>query len=165
MNLKDVIKKAIQGEIEGRELYKAAAEKSDDQKAKEVFTFLSEEEDSHITALKSIYFSYINKKELDIKLPEKKINLENADNPIFSENFKSRLKGKHFEISAISIGLKLELDSFKFYSGLSEETYDLKLKNFFKNLADWEKSHYDALLREMEFLQDDYFEKNNFAPF
>ena len=66
MDLKDVLKKAIQGEIEGRELYKAAAEKSEDEKAKEVFAFLAEEEDAHISALQSIFKSYIDNKESKI---------------------------------------------------------------------------------------------------
>lgn len=165
MDLKEILKKAIQGEIEGRELYNTAAEKSDDEKAKEVFKFLAEEENSHITALKTIYESYTNNEELKIVIPDKKINFENAENPIFSENFKTRLKGKHFEISAISIGIKLELDSYKFYSEMADKTYDIKLKEFFKNLSDWEKAHYNALSKEMENLQDEYFEKNNFAPF
>ena len=165
MDLKDVLKKAIHGEIEGRELYKAAAEKSDDEKAKEVFAFLAEEEDTHIKALQSIYKSYMDNEDLKIELPEKKINLENTENPIFSRNFKERLKGKHFEISALSIGMKLELDSYKFYSDMADEAYDIKLKEFFRNLSDWEKSHYNALNREMETLQNDYFEKNNFAPY
>ena len=165
MDLKDVLKKAIQGEIEGRELYKTAADKSEDEKAKEVFSFLAEEEDSHIKALQSIFKSYAENKEFKIEFPEKKINLENAESPIFSNKFKERLKGKHFEISALSIGMKLELDSYKFYSDMADEAYDVKIKEFFKYLSDWEKSHYNALNREMEDLQNDYFEQNNFAPF
>ena len=165
MDLKDVLKKAMQGEIEGRELYKTASEKSDDEKAKEVFAFLSDEEESHFQALQSIYKSYTEDEELKIELPAKKINFNNADNPIFSENFKSRLKGKHFEISALSIGIKLELDSYKFYADMADETFDIKLKEFFRNLSEWEKAHYDALNRELESLQNEYFEKNNFAPF
>ena len=165
MNLKDVLKKAMQGEIEGRELYRTAAEKSEDPKAGEVFSFLADEEDSHLQALQTIYKSYTDDEELKIELPPKKINLDNIDNPIFSENFKTRLKGRHFEMSALSIGIKLELDSYKFYSDLADETYDIKLKEFFKNLSDWEKAHYNALNREFESLQEEYFEKNNFAPF
>ena len=165
MDLKDVLKKAMQGEVEGRELYRTAAEKSDDSKAKEVFNFLAEEEDSHLKALQTIYKSYTDNEELIIELPAKKINLDNAENPIFSENFKTRLKGKHFEISALSIGIKLEMDSYKFYSKMADETYDIKLKDFFRSLSDWEKAHYNTLNMELESLQDEYFEKNNFAPF
>ena len=132
MDLKEVLKKAMQGEIEGRELYRTAAEKSDDSRAEEVFTFLAEEEDSHLQALQSIYKSYMDNEDLKIVLPSKKINLDNADNPIFSEDFKNRLKGKHFEMSALSIGIKLEMDSYKFYSDMAEEAYDIKLKEFFR---------------------------------
>ncbi len=165
MNLRDVLKKAIQGEIEGRELYRTASEKSSDEKAREVFAFLAEEEDSHIKALQNILKSYAEDEELKIEMPERKITLDNAENPIFSKNFRERLEGRHFEISAISIGMKLEMDSYKFYSAMAEEEYDIKLKEFFRSMSEWEKSHYNALSREMESLQNDYFEKNNFAPF
>lgn len=61
--------------------------------------------------------------------------------------------------------MKLELDSYKFYSDMADEAYDVKIKEFFRYLSDWEKSHYNALNKEMEALQNDYFEENNFAPF
>ncbi len=165
MELKDVLKKAITGEIEGRELYKTAAEKTDDAKAKEVFEYLAEEEEVHVKALSSIYKSYTDDKDFEISLPDKILNTENAGNPIFSNDFKKRLKGKHFEISALSIGMKLEMDSYKFYAEMAKQTEDKKLKDFFIYLSDWEKDHYDVLNTAMEDLQDEYFEANSFAQF
>jgi len=60
MDLKQAFEKAMKGEIEGRELYTVAAERSRDDQAKEVFLFLAREEDSHLEALKSMYRSIMN---------------------------------------------------------------------------------------------------------
>jgi len=165
MDLITSLKKAIQGEIEGRELYRAASERSTDTRAKEVFNFLSMEEDDHITALKKIGKSFSAGKNIDEIELKKYIDLEGSENSIFSKSFKNRLEGKHFEISALSIGMKLELDSFKFYADLAAESDDPVIKNFFQKLSNWEKGHYTALQQELESLQNEYFNQNHFAAF
>ena len=165
MDLIKSLKIAIQGEIEGRELYKAAADKTSDPKAKEVFTFLSMEEDDHIKALTKIGESISSGKKLGTIDLKKYVDLEGPGNSIFSTSFRTRLKGKHFEISALSIGLKLELDSFKYYAELSKQAEDQDLKDLFQTLSDWEKGHYHALQEELDSLQEEYFNQNNFAPF
>lgn len=165
MNILESLKKAIQGEIEGRELYLAAAEKSSDPQAKEVFNFLSMEEDEHIKALVKIGENLAEGNKIEPADLKKYTNLDSPGSSIFSDNFRSRLEGKHFEMSAISIGLKLELDSFRFYADLAKQTEDAELKKLFQTLSDWEKGHYDALQREMDSLHDSYFEQNHFAPF
>jgi len=165
MDLITSLKKAIQGEIEGRELYRAASERSSDPRAKEVFNFLSLEEDDHIKALEKIGESFSAGEKIDEIELKKYIDLEGDTNSIFSKSFKSRLEGKHFEISALSIGIKLELDSFKFYADLSSKADDPVLKNFFQKLSEWEKGHYTALLQELDSLQEEYFNQNHFAAF
>ncbi len=165
MDLNEAIKKAIMGEVEGRELYKTAAEKSDDKKAKAVFRLLAEEEDSHIKTLKTIYKSIINNEEIELPQLKKQVDLKSSESPIFSENFKKRLKGKHFEMSALSIGVRLEMDSFRFYSDMAEKAENPLIRDLFKQLSEWEKTHYDALLMELDSLQEEYFIMNRFEPF
>jgi rubrerythrin len=165
MDLKQVFEKAMQGEIEGRELYVIAAERSKDTKAREVFSFLAQEEDSHFEALKGMYHSYLRDEELPIPELPRLVDFEDATSPIFSREFKKSLEGKHFEMSALSIALKLEKDSFQFYGSMADESDDAKLKAFFEKLSAWEKDHYDALNREIAYLEGDYFTENRFSPF
>ncbi len=68
-------------------------------------------------------------------------------------------------MSALSIGLKLEQDSFQYYEKISNEVGENRLRDFFKTLSAWEKDHYDALYKELEYLEDDYFRENRFSPF
>lgn len=165
MELKEILKTAMRSELEGKELYKAIAEKTDDEKAKQVFLAMSIEEQSHFTILQEILKHITKKEEYDLKDLEKKIDFENSESPIFSKEFKNRIKEKHYEMSALSIAIKLEYDSFIFYSQAEKEIEEKGLKQFFHYLSEWEKTHYDALNKQMKYLEDDYFVQNEFAPF
>jgi len=165
MDLKLALETAMKGEIEGRELYKIAADRSDDAQAKDVFTYLAGEEDSHFEALKGMYHSYVKGEELIIPDLPRLVSFNDATNPIFSNDFKNRLQGRHFEMSALSIAVKLELDAFQYYQKISNESDDADIKKFFGRLSAWEKDHYNALQKEIAYLEEDYFTENNFAPF
>jgi rubrerythrin len=165
MDLKHAFETAMKGEIEGRELYKIAAERSDDAQAKDVFTYLAREEDSHFEALKGMYHSYVKDQELVIPELPRLVTFKDARNPIFSEDFKGRLEGRHFEMSALSIALKLEQDAFQYYQRVSDESDNTEIKSFFSRLSAWEKDHYNALHKEIAYLEEDYFSENNFSPF
>jgi rubrerythrin len=165
MDLKNAFELAMKGEIEGRELYTVAAEKSEDEKAKEVFAYLAKEENSHLEALTNMYHSFLKGEELLLPKLPRLVTFDDAKSPIFSRDFKGRLGGRHFEMSALSIGLKLEQDAFRYYEKMSIEVEDDGLKSFFKTLSAWEKDHYDALNKELEYLEDDYFRENSFSPF
>ena len=164
MDLKKAFGVAMKGEIEGRELYRAAAARTSDKKAKEVFTYLAEEEDKHFETLKAMYSSYSEGK---LKIPEmpRIVQFDDAQSPIFSRDFRKRIGEKHFEMSALSLALRLENDSVQYYLKMAEETNDGGLKDFFNRLSQWEKDHYDAIYAEISYLEDEYYAENHFSPF
>ena len=165
MDFQEALKTAIRGEIEGRELYKMISEKTDDPQAKEIFSFLSREEDQHFMVLKQLAYEWSEEK--SFKTPEMKHLLSNArmKSPIFSDDFKNRIKDRHFEMSALSIGMKLEKDSFEFYGRMADQQKDPELKNLFRILSEWEKNHYDFLGQQIKNLEQAYFDENRFSPF
>jgi rubrerythrin len=165
MDVRKALETAMKGEIEGRELYRMAAEKSGDEKARETFAFLAREEDSHLEALKGMHAAFVKGEKIPVPSLPRLLSFEDASSPIFSTSFKERLKGKHFEMSALSIAVKLEKDSFQFYRSMAEQSADPDLKGFFQHLSSWEKDHFEALTREMDLLEDEYFKANHFEPF
>lgn len=165
MELQEIIKTAMRGELEGKELYKTIAEKTDDEKAKNIFFSMSKEEELHFETLSQILKHIVKREEYKINDLEKKVNFDESVSPIFSLEFKNRIKEKHFEMSALSIAIKLEYDSFQYYSDAEKQVEDKGLKQFFHYLSEWEKTHYDNLNKQMKFLEDDYFISNQFAPF
>ena len=68
-------------------------------------------------------------------------------------------------MSALAIGIQLELDAQKFYRELAGTTSEPVVKKFLLELADWEAGHYQALLRQQQELKEDYWTENGFAAF
>ena len=158
------LKVAIEAELTGYQFYKNAAESTKDQKGKDAFSMMAEEELGHFNYLRHQYQSVLQKGGYDFseKLPGKKH--QHASSPIFSEEIKGRIKDSHFEVSALTIGMKLELDAMNYYRSCAKQADDEKAKQFFLDLADWEQDHYLAFERQLEMLKEEYFQANNFIP-
>jgi len=153
MDLKEAILTAIKGEIEGRMLYRMAADKMENKKAKEIFTMLADEEQGHLNSLIQVSKEYEGGKELCIPGPPSPTRFADAESPIFTDEFK---ENADFNVSALSIGIKLELESEKFYRDAAKDAKQQSLREFFERLADWEKGHYEFLSKQYRYF-DDYF--------
>ena len=164
-SLKEALVKAIQAEIEGHNFYMMSARSTEDQKGKDIFTQLAAEETEHAAYLKGQYKSI-----METGMPDKSLKLGSrlqltGSSPIFSDKLKSRAKDAHYEVTALSIGIQLELNAMKFYKEQAELTDDATVKEFFSELAEWETGHYNALLKQHDYLKEDYWSTAGFAPF
>ncbi len=162
------LKQAIQGEGDGYNFYTMASMNTEDEKGREVFQTLAQEEKSHIAFLKGQYKSIKEQGKVDGALKLPKQHEFTGDHPIFSPELKSRIKDAHMEMSALSIGIQLELSAIKFYEGEHDEAKRQNapdVADFYQMLVDWEKGHYDALLGEQDNLKEDYWAAGGFAPF
>ncbi|MBU0640623.1 MAG: ferritin family protein [Planctomycetes bacterium] len=156
---------AIKAERDGHSFYSMAATSAQDQKAKGVFAQLAAEELEHMNFLTQHYESVLKSGR-----PDQTARLgPRADfgglSPIFSDGVRTRIKGAHFEMSALSIGMQLEADAVKFYQAQSAAARDAAVKKFFNELAEWESGHYQALRSQQELLKEDYWAAGGFAPF
>lgn len=165
MDLKEAFQTAITGEIEGRELYKAAADKTTDKKAAENFRMLADEEQKHLDTLITLAQQYAEGKEVTVPDLPRPTSFQDAESPIFSKEFKQTIADKHFEMATLSIGIKLEVESEKFYREMAKAAGQPKLAEFFNYLADWEKGHYDFLKKQFGFFESYYTNKYSFFRF
>jgi rubrerythrin len=164
-SLADALLKAIRAERDGHSFYGMAANSSKDPKAKEVFAQLAEEELDHMNFLTRHYHSVLEtgKPDDSAKLG-RRADLSGAW-PIFSEGIKTRMDDAHLEMSALSIGIQLELDAESFYRKQASAESDPVAQRFFLELAEWESGHYQALLRQQDELKADYWNAAGFAAF
>jgi len=162
MDLKEAFEMAMQGEIEGRELYRVAARQTEDKKAKDVFMRLANDEDMHLAFLRKLSKDYNEGKKMELPELPKVTEFDDAKSPIFTREFKQFVKDKDFEIATLSIAMKLELEASRFYREMSEIAEDEKLKDFFMYLSKWEDSHFDALKRQKGFFEEYYKAKYSF---
>ncbi len=155
---------AIKAEVEGYNFYMMAARSTQDSNGREVFERLAKEEMDHVAFLRAQYNSFLhsNNPDANVKLSKSSFS---TNSPIFSENIKSRIKDAHFEMTALSVGIQLELSAIKFYQEQADKMTDSSAKTFYKELADWEATHYNMLLKQQESLKQAYWHNNEFAPF
>ena len=67
-------------------------------------------------------------------------------------------------MSALTIGMKLELDAMKFYRSCADKAHSQEAKQFYSELAKWEEGHYLEFEKQLEMLKEEYFQANNFVP-
>jgi rubrerythrin len=156
--------KAMQAENEGRHFYLMAAQNTQDEQGKEVFKQLADEELDHFNFLKTQYKAILETGKVDpsVKLPGKKFM---GDHPIFSEALKGRISGAHYEMTALSVGIQLELSAVNFYKMEAKSFDDPVVKAFYNDLAEWENGHLEALRAQADELKEDYWDKGGFSPF
>jgi len=165
MELRQSLLKAVQSERYGFSFYMMAARSTGDARGREVFETLAAEELDHMNFLRGQYEAIMSTGKINaaLKLGDK-LDLSGSS-PIFSDSLKSRIRDAHYEMSALAIGIQLELDSMNFYKSQAEENSDSEAGKFFTELSEWEKGHYNALLRQQESLQGDYWSAAGFSPF
>jgi rubrerythrin len=161
----EVLSRAIQAESDGYHFYMMAAKSTEDPLGREMFTTLANEEAAHVRFLRTQYQAFVDRGEPDATVRlGKGIKLAKTD-PLFSPALRQRVTQAHYEMSALAIGIQLELSSKTFYENESKRAKNPVVKKFFAELADWESGHYDALLAQHQALKQDYWAAGGFSPF
>lgn len=165
MTLKEGLRQAIEAEIDGYHFYMMAAGKCEDPKGCQIFEQMAQEELEHVRFLRAQYASV--EKNGTPNRAEKLAGQAKLDamSPIFSDKIKGRLKDAHFEMSALSIAIQMELSAVNFYRDRAGESEDETVKQFFNELSKWESGHYNALLNQQTALKEDYWSDGGFSPF
>jgi rubrerythrin len=163
--LLDGLLQAIQAERDGHSFYQMAATSTKDPKARDIFARLASEELDHLEFLTKQHASVLKTGRPDRAVKFGPRNNLSGMSPIFSDDIKMRIGGAHVEMSALSIGIKLELDAMSFYKAQAAAANDEVARGFFKELAEWEAGHYRALLMQQDELKKDYWAAGGFSPF
>lgn len=154
---------ALQTELNGIEFYKMAAEKTEDEKGKKTFQILAEDELKHFNTIQQQYKSLIDEgKWTSIDLGQ--ISVFEGESPIFTDELKTRVQGKHFEVTALSIGAQLEVNSIDFYRKMKEQSIDPHAKEMYEKLQKWEEVHLNAITRQLDLIKEDYWSEQRFSP-
>jgi rubrerythrin len=165
MSLEEGLRQAIEAEIDGYHFYMMAASKCEDPKGCQVFEQMAQEELEHVRFLRAQYAAVEKggKPSQSVRLT----GMARLDvmSPIFSDKIKGRLKDAHFEMSALSIAIQMELSAVNFYRDRAGESDDETVKQFFNELSQWESGHYNVLLNQQQALKEDYWTDGGFSPF
>jgi rubrerythrin len=157
--------KAAKAEMDGYHFYMMAARSTVDPKGRDTFERLAQEELAHYEFLEKQYKAIV-----ETGSPDRTITLGSpiplaGMSPIFSEKITERIRDAHYEMTALSIGIQLELSSQKYYEEQARSATDDMIKQFYEKLALWEAGHYEALVRQQDALKEDYWSSGGFSPY
>jgi len=150
-----ILQSAIQMEVDGKEFYQRASQKSSNKLGKELFQRLADEEDDHQKKFQQIYEALKEGQDWpDVKPPSEKGKKLKS---IFAEVTKelgSEIKVAESELEAIKTAMDMENKTHDFYYSRSEQSTFPVEKRFYQTLAAEEQGHYLALLDSYEYLTD-----------
>jgi len=161
----DGLRKAMQAEHEGHHFYRMAASATQDPKGQKVFEQLAAEEMEHFQFLQTQLGSVTKTGRID---PQARLgepaNLSEP-HPIFSPEIRTRIGQAHYEMTALSIAIQLELSAVNFYAAEAREAPVAEVKAFYEKLSSWERGHLTALQRQADELKEEYWSEGHFWPF
>jgi rubrerythrin len=151
----EVLQRAVQTEIEGKQFYQQASQKSNNKLAKQLFQHLANEEDVHRKKFEEIYEALKRGQDWpDVAPPTDKAK---GLKTLFAEATKelgSKSKVAESELEAIKIAMDMEIKSYNLYHSRSEESTLPVEKRFYEALAGEERGHHLALVDSYEYLRN-----------
>lgn len=156
---------AIKAEAEGHHFYRMASQATADPQGQRVFAELAEEELAHLQFLRAQHAALLSSGRPDAGVRLGQPHTFTGASPIFSPALRKRIAEAHFEMTALSVGIQLELSAQRFYREEASSTADQAVRQFFLDLAAWEAGHYQALLAQQDSLKEDYWAAAGFTPF
>lgn len=153
----EAIKIALQNEEKSVELYKKAAESTQNPVVNKTMLFLAKWEEEHAEKIKRLKAHLMGELEL------LNIKQDCAEDPVcvvkdfFNNNkdeFDKKLKGEPSDIKVYEAGMEIEKIGHDFYVKAAEEVEDDEAKQLFEFLAKEEDVHYKFLEDQHSYLSD-----------
>ncbi len=163
--IQEGLRVAMLTESDGHSFYKMASLTVEDEQGRKMLELLATEELRHFQWLKHQRDNLKEKGEFDEDMSIPSPEDVKGARSIFSPALRNRLDKAQLEMSVLSIGMQLELNSIKYYEELAGKETLPAAKKFFQMLVDWEKFHYKTLCDHFEELKEDYWAKAGFSPF
>lgn len=157
------LKYAMKSEIDSVTIYSEAALRAEGDVA-DFFTSRAEEEKRHYNWLLSYYRELQNGRMPTTNLTAE-IQAIQYKNPMFSQDFLTRVASDRHVSAAVSSAVLLELNATQHYRKMADLAQEPHLKAFFLSLSEWENHHYEELLKIQEDSRHYWFEEQNFEPF
>ncbi len=161
----DILKKAYQIEVEGYAFYSMVADKADKPAVQELFDKLAHDEVEHKAYLREISKNYSEQGSAAFAITRRAPEFTALRDKIFSKEFRKQAEGASFEFSALSIGMQLESRAIAHFSQAARSATEAEVKAFYEFLADWEKTHLDALKTLYDGVREDFWGESGFSPF
>lgn len=158
-----LLKDAVQLEIEGWLFYRNITCTLPAGAVRDVFTYLTEQEEKHRQYLRQELDRVEAGSMLDIHgLGALK---ETTHDGVLADVVRSSKDLSQHEASAIHTGMLLERNSWEFYHYAAEKATQADEVALYRQLEEWEKLHLHILEKAYDLLKERIWAENRFAPF
>jgi rubrerythrin len=164
-DIREVLKKAYQIEVDGYTFYSMAADRAEKPAVQELFDKLAQDEVQHKAYIKSVMGSYEDKGVEAFAIHRRDPDLKAFTDTIYTEAFKAQARDADFEMGVLSIGMTLETRAIQYFSGAAKSASEDEVRDFYQFLADWEKGHLEALQKLHTGVREDFWANGGFSPF
>lgn len=161
----DILKTAILMEKRGQAMYEEVVARTQSADVKKIFQIMADEEKMHARFLAEQFKHYMANNSFTRQDLSESEGDETLVNAILSVNIKGQISAAGFEAAAIGAAIDMETKSIEVYRQRANESTDENEKALFNWLADWEKGHYELLLKLDNELKESVWADNEFWPF
>ena len=151
----EALQTAIQMEIDGKEYYIKASQKSSNELGKKLLKSLADEEDVHQKKFIELYNSIQDKKAwptIDFQADQgKELRTVFAQ---ATEKMGSNVQALATELDAVQTAMDMENKTYDFYKRQGEKAAHDAEREFYQSLAMQERAHHQVLLDYYEYLKD-----------
>ena len=163
--IRDVLRKAYQIEVDGYTFYSMTADRAEKQAVRELFDKLARDEIQHKAYIQGVMGSFEDKGVAAFEIHRRDPDLKAFSDTIYTEGFKAQARDAEFEMGVLSVGMTLESRAIQYFSGAAKHAAEAEVREFYSFLAEWEQGHLEALQRLYNGVREDYWAEGGFSPF
>ncbi len=163
--IREILRKAYQIEVDGYTFYSMAADRASKPAVQELFDKLARDEIQHKAYLQGVMGSFADKGVEAFAVRRREPDLKAFSSTIFTEDFKRQVHGAEIELGALSIGMTLETNAIRYFTGAAESASEDEVRDFYRFLADWEQQHLAALQALYHGVRQDFWDAGGFSPY
>ncbi|MHB1001794.1 MAG: ferritin-like domain-containing protein [Armatimonadota bacterium] len=156
---KEVVKAALEFEMEGHKIFIDAGEKSKDPLSKATFKFLADQELQHIEAIKAFAASLEGKGKFDADTLGEYMTAAKAKKEIigifaqFKDQFEATAGDADERLEIYKVAMNMETRGHDFYGQAADEATDQTSRKMFRFLSDEEAQHFMLIQDTHDFLE------------
>ncbi len=149
-----MLREAVRNELDGKAMYLQAAEGTQDELGKTMFQSFAKEEEQHVHILQAQYATVIESGAwMDVEAAQK----EPRDPrlvlfPQDRQEVKELVPAGTSDLEALEIARDFEKRAVDMYEQAADDTDDAAAQAFFRELAEWEGTHYQILDNSHDYL-------------
>jgi rubrerythrin len=149
-----VLREAVRNELDGKAMYLQAAERTRDELGKSMFRSFAKEEDQHVHVLQ-VQYAEVNESGEWIDVEAAREEPRDPKLVLFLQEerkVKELVPEGTSDLEALEMAMEFEQQAVRMYQQAATDADDPVAESFYRELAEWEGTHYEILDNSRDYL-------------